>query len=463
MKNLIEKINKMPFRKLAPLILLVIFSFGLIGFLWMFLPFLWKLLSASVLVFSAICFWEYRKIRPSQSSPPPKRPVSPASIEKPSVNKKVNTTEKTLRIVNDDTNKKILIGMLASTIKKHLRDMDGVNAGRSSVIVKNNNVKQNNPNGILFERATTIFLYVCNQTKQVSRDKNFPGYLKGYSITNPQEFFDAMIDSDFLQKPPLETILSTFKVAELKEIALQISSTIPKKKNDLVHYIFECGDKDSLAVLSENYDKYILSDTAHDFLKRHSEYVLLHKYPEWDIPLQRFLATRTQMGSCFSSHDVLWRIFNDKIAECSLKRNHGYLVIIYQNMATFLFEEGRERESLFYSLNALYYELNGVINWTNIKNYMRYGYTKAEIIESFIPPTPSPYLLGIISDRKSLFKESAVDKLYKIPLPFNLCPKEIFLEYIDAIFSTKNSNFSKLEKKWDSKFLSLYAELINKL
>lgn len=277
--------------------------------------------------------------------------------------------------------------------------------------------------------ALTIFLWAHNKALPIRKNDDYPRYLLfECGIKNPVAYHQELISRGYFEPAPISSMLSSLKVSELKEILQKLDQPTTGKKDALINRILE--NSDELFLENLYHDKlYILSEKGADVLKRHNDYVLVHKHKNWQIDIEDY---RANWRPGYSYYDVAWGILNKRAVKD--KQNFGRNEYYYMFQ---LLEETEEHErAAEMLLQVLYIDLSGVCGMNSYQMY-RSGYlTKKELLEDFsIAIMLAPGIISAISNFKDIDIDAVVDRIYDKKLPIQLCDKTLFLQILRSIFN----------------------------
>lgn len=254
--------------------------------------------------------------------------------------------------------------------------------------------------------AKTIFLWsIGKKTGPVKKRNEYPAYcFNELGIQNGTQYHEQLINDGYFEIAKPETILSTYKMDQLKEILSSNGLETKGKKDDLIKRIAENVPSDQII---EQMDEkiYELSDAGKRFVESHDDYIKLHQNSNWGINYQEYDEIKAKNPS-MPFFDACWGIFNARIV-----KNNGnvhYDRNVYFNMFQLLDAEGKDKLALETLLRVLYIDVN--VN----------GYFAPRIIKD-------------IGDRDKYYDPEYINKLYRGKLPETKCDKNTFKAIVDSI------------------------------
>lgn len=177
----------------------------------------------------------------------------------------------------------------------------------------------------------------------------WPSYKLG--IRDATAKHQELFSKGYFREARPDEILSTYRVAEIKEMLNSHGVTATGKKAVLIDALLEQVPPDELKLP----ELFRLSSKGWDFIEQHEDLLQLFKNP-YNITYEEYSAAKAE-APYLKYNDVIWRIFNKTELETPFddcfKRKH---IRLYQAML--LQSEGRFADSLERYIAFLYFDLN---------------------------------------------------------------------------------------------------------
>lgn len=189
---------------------------------------------------------------------------------------------------------------------------------------------------------------------------DYPRYVSyELGIYDPIRKFKDLLSAGFIEVAHERAALSTYKVAELKDILEAHNLSTKGKKDDLIDRIINDVNLDSLSLPSY----YTLSEKGFTFIKENDDLIKLHNNP-YNISYEEYIETKQSYPFPMKYNDLVWAIFNKRemnfsVCDHGLRRNNAL------HRAMFLKKENRLVDSLFNYVLVLFYDLN-ILEWDSI-------------------------------------------------------------------------------------------------
>lgn len=300
--------------------------------------------------------------------------------------------------------------------------------------------------------AKTIFLWAHDKASAVRQNDDYARYfLYECGILNPSVYHKELIRDGYFEKAPVTAVLDALKVADLKQILSSINQSTTGKKDALIERIIETADDADLKSIC-NEELYILSELGKSFLKKHDDYVLVHKHKNWGIDWKEY---DLQHRPGYSFYDTVWGIFNKRVIE----DNQNFGRNSYLNMYQLLEEEGKRERAIEMLLRVLYIDLSGVCGMNCYQMFKQGFYTEEELIEYFnIAIMFAPGIVKPIADYENVYNDSIIDRLYEWKLPIQICSKELFINLVHSVIDGSYD-----EEKFEAQLKEAYVRFVKKL
>ena len=300
--------------------------------------------------------------------------------------------------------------------------------------------------------AKTIFLWAHNKPSPIKSNDNYARYfLYECGISNPSEFHLNLINDGYFKKAPIDTVLNSLKVAELKEILSSLAQPVTGKKDALIERILSIADEDAINSFCKE-DLFVLSENGELFLSQHSDYVQLHTHKNWGITWQEY---DTNHRSGISFYDTVWGILNKRILQDQQNFGRGEYFHMYQ----LLVEEGKRERAIEMLLRVLYIDLSGVYGMNSYKMYKSGFYNKIDLFEHFdVAIMLAPGIVNPIAEFKDVYSDEIANRLYEQKLPVQICDKKLFLTLVHSILDGTYD-----ESEFEKKLQSAYNKFIKSL
>lgn len=275
--------------------------------------------------------------------------------------------------------------------------------------------------------AKTIFLWAHDKATAVRKNDEYARYfLYECGITDPSAYHLELIHTGYFECAPLDAILNSLKVADLKQFLSSIGQVTTGKKDALIERIIQNADNSTIKAICPD-PLYVLSEMGRNFLSDHNDYVLVHKHKNWGIGWKEYDAHR-RPGCSF--YDTVWGIINKRIANDNQNFGRNEYLCMYQLLA----EEGKRNRAIEMLLRVLYIDLSGVCGMNCYKMYKDGFYTQKELLEHFnVTVILAPGIINPISEYKDVYSDDIVNHLYEQKLPVQICSKTLFLNIVHSI------------------------------
>ena len=276
------------------------------------------------------------------------------------------------------------------------------------------------------EYAKAVFLWAFRKPSAVRSKDQYPGYfLYECGIRDCVEYHKQLIQEGYFEKASTSEMLDAFKVPELKNMLLELEQPVSGKKADLISRILTNADE---SFINEHVTETLfkLSDKGEGFLKEHQSYAEIHKHKNWDVDWKEYDANAKDGEEYLS---VMWRIFNQKVKNCSINEGRN----IYLNMYQLTREKGNMSDALELLLKVFYIDLSGVEGMSMYDLYHQNLYTKKDLKEHFmVSVMVPPGNIASLREFENVYDSDMIDQLFAWKLPLNICSIDLFREIIES-------------------------------
>lgn len=293
--------------------------------------------------------------------------------------------------------------------------------------------------------AKAIFLWAHSKASPVRNADDYARYfLYECGIRNPSRYHRELIAEGYFVEASVEQVLTSLKVAELKEILSAMGQSTTGKKDALVWRVANNAND----ALIERYcpeKLYVLSEKGNEFLIAHDDYVMVHKHKNWGVTWKEYDAHKIPDQNYY---DTMWAIFNEQLE--SNPRDCGRCQYLY--MYQLLKEEGKRERALQMLLRVLYIDLSGVEGMQWYDMYRQGFYNQKAVRECFnIAIMLAPGILEPIKEFEDIYTDDIVNKLYEQKLPVQICEKKLFLSIVHSVIDgtyEKEATEEKLKRAY---------------
>ena len=125
----------------------------------------------------------------------------------------------------------------------------------------------------------------------------------------------------------------------------------------------------------------------------------------------------------------MWRIFNQKVKNCSINEGRN----IYLNMYQLTREKGNMSDALELLLKVIYIDLSGVEGMSMYDLCHQNLYTKKDLKEHFmVSVMVPPGNIASLREFENVYDSDMIDQLFEWKLPLNICSIDLFREIIES-------------------------------
>ena len=219
-----------------------------------------------------------------------------------------------------------------------------------------------------------------------------------------------------------EEVLSTYNIAEIKNIIAKLGLNIKGKKQDLISGLISHVEK---KVLAEN-----LVDGYNSISIEGKQWMAQHKLEfAWYNEQEKF-STLEEYKKHIEKPSNKQEIIEKLYKEIELDQE-SFGRYIYDELVSIYNEDNNKESALVCLLKELLIDISGSFDYASWK---KCGFDK-EIIDKPFQIIFTPYLLRTLPKYKNYFVDSLIDKVYEITLPINICDKKMFKEILIKILN----------------------------
>ena len=295
----------------------------------------------------------------------------------------------------------------------------------------NKTTNDNYPN---IDYSMSIFLNWANGKKIGESLTDYPQYIKyECNINNPIDFHKKMINDGYLCTPEIDSLLTFYKVTELKQILSKNNLPTTGKKNILIQRIIDNVPKDTLEKIKNLFKGYVLSEKGRFFIDKNNDYIEIHKNSNWMISLDEYTNKKKQLQFDAHFYDIAWGIFNDRNLQYTHEQNWGLVRNNIFNMSELLNKENKPAQSLLFLLSVLYYDLSGLMN--------------NNILCNFEDIVLAPGIISRILKLKKYYSEDIINNCpFLNQLPYSYFTIETFKLMLHELLESGDIDLNKYKK-----------------
>lgn len=277
--------------------------------------------------------------------------------------------------------------------------------------------------------AKAVFLWAHDKASPVHPSNDYPRYIMyECGIANPSAYHLGLIDEGYFEAAPTVEMLSSLKVADLKQFLSSIGQSSTGKKDVLIERISQNAD-DSTIKSFFPHPMYVLSKIGRSFIEEHHNYILLHTHKQWDIGWKEFDAKHHPN---FSFYDTVWGILNERVTKDTKLFGRNEYLSMYQLLA----EEGKRAHAIEMLLTVIYIDFSGVSGMEHYRLYKDRIFDQKHLLDFFdVIIMIAPGLIKSVYEYKDVYSDDIIDRLYEHKLPVQICDKFLFLKIVQAIFN----------------------------
>lgn len=289
-----------------------------------------------------------------------------------------------------------------------------------------NNKKEHSP-----EYSQAVFLWcVGKKASQILKRDEYPSYIfYECGIQNGPIYHKKMIKEGYLIESPLEDLLNTLKIDQLKEILQTSGCSTTGKKAALIRRIIEEVPHNKIA---EQFPQkmYSLSEKGKAFIEEYNAYIELHTHSNWQISEAEYDTEKAKEPEK-TFYMICWRILADRV---KASQNYFENRNTFYNLAYIAKSAEQKKVALSMLLRVLYLDLSGSSN-TYYDSYKKKWLSKKEFFEKINRDMIfAPGLIKDIGDLEEYYSSEMLTPLFDWDLPVKLCPDSLFEKIVDSIF-----------------------------
>ena len=222
------------------------------------------------------------------------------------------------------------------------------------ILIKNSFPSQ----GGLYPHEILMLSYADTYKTSGNNFQNFWQYQ--YSVKNPQNVINALLNRGFIAVGDLKSVLEKLKVTELKECLNENGQKTTGKKDELIERIINTCDLQALEhKYSDRY--YVLTEKGQEEIKQNGYVIYLHRHQYmtvWEMNKRLNLNNPSGLGY----RDILWGEFNRLSGEQSGNADFGLYRNTRLSMCNFLIEEKKYKNALRMIVEVASFDLSGLGN-----------------------------------------------------------------------------------------------------
>lgn len=294
----------------------------------------------------------------------------------------------------------------------------------------------------------TIFLNAYGNAKPLRKNDEYQRYFTyECGITNPRAYHEQLISKGFLIPCSANDALKGFKLAELKELCDAFSIVKTGKKQDIIDRIVQNVSPDLLKKYTEKEKCYSLSEIGRDFVAQHKDYIEFHKNTLLGISLEEY-----EREKAISSESDFYKIALRLLSKRLDSTNTDGFRNTYYSIA----QIHSQTNDMTASLKNLLYVLFFDVNWTPNQSVIANLAHSDDITEYYHFSGFAPGLIKDITNLKDYYKKQMVDDIYETYSHMSpyVCPKALFLQLIDDIYSKPVIDSEQYAKIFKENFAS---------
>lgn len=281
--------------------------------------------------------------------------------------------------------------------------------------------------------SKTLFLNAYGKAKPLKPNEDYQKYFTyECNITNPRAYHEQLISDGYLSPCSIPELLSTLKVAELKEMCDNFSISKGGKKQEIIERLVQNVSAELLNKYTNKAECFSLSKKGTAFLSSHQDYLDLHQNSNYDISLSEYERVKAHISS-----DDFYQIALDVLCDRLKSNDSSCLRNTYFSLATLHKHNKNWGQSLTALLHVLFFDINStpdlnLLNSVNAVNelYHFYGF--------------APGLIKEIVDLQSVYSPNMIDEVYrKYSHLALLCSQELFEKIVNEIFTLPQINARK--------------------
>ena len=267
-----------------------------------------------------------------------------------------------------------------------------------------NGAAVNGPQG---DYAKTVFLqYLSYKPSAIKKREEYPSYLfYECGIQNGPQYHQDMINEGMLVPAPVEEIIKSYKVDQLKQILEDCGLDSSGKKDALIERIVANVPANNITMASDS-PMYVISDKAKLFLLQHEDYIKLRTNTHYDIKWQEYDAAKAQNPQA-QFLDICWGILNSRI-----QQNRGNIMAdrnVYFSMYNILRDEGKKHDAMFMLIQVFFIDVN-------------------------VDHLFAPGIIKALGENAEFFNPASVERVYGWGVKTNYT-KEVFSTMLQEIFA----------------------------
>ncbi len=303
----------------------------------------------------------------------------------------------------------------------------------------------NQPYNQTYAYALFLNKYPVIKGSQYLHENDYPHFMfSNAGVSKVHKLHEELQQKGFYEPTKAGDGLDTFKVGELKEIAVKINVPVKGKKEDIVRILADSGkDFEIEDIIKAKF--YKLSDLAKNWLSS-NEIEIEYYFSGENCSLEEYKAKRSK----YSKEELELQKLNEEIK--SDKEQYGRWG--YYGLAIYYEEKGDNKEALKNYLMCLRLDCSGCYNNKYLKIVGKSTFLKDNMVDiGCIPPA----LIKQINNLSDFFSLDLVDAVFIRKLPLDVLDKTTFTDIATMICegTFDNSSSKEYQKLLEDRLIEL--------
>lgn len=256
--------------------------------------------------------------------------------------------------------------------------------------------------------------------------EEFPRYFEfELNIKDGERYASTLIRDGLLFKALKPVSPENLTVTELKTILSQIGQKKTGKKVELIERLKNTTLEESLREILGVQELYELSDSGIELLNKYSVFRLFHRHKNWNISIEQYIREGNETNDELAFYKFASNQLKKQYFDAIKHQQWGYS----RNLTLSLYELYKCLEdypnAVEHILGTLLIDISGV---SDISSFYLNQELNAELLFMF-----APGIIKRIASLKDYISDDILTRVYKIPLPFNLCTYSMFTHIVSEI------------------------------